>query len=213
MNVRDIRLNAARLRTWDEVLDAARAVSHSIVFIRSANAVRSTSSWSSNLKLKYAYCNECEDEISPIIESLKQSNSVHLSVSFYVKVSPTPAFLLDFSGSKTRPETTVFERWNVLLELMSREDEKDDEVEPSREVENVLAEVYRRANSHSDHVPLNTEYRFAITASKGVGTSSDSRSRDSRSRDSRSRDWIQRSNSMNSTSTGRLILKTLNIPL
>ena len=58
MNVRDIRLNAARLRTWDEVLDAARAVSHSIVFIRSANAVRSTSSWSSNLKLKYAYCND-----------------------------------------------------------------------------------------------------------------------------------------------------------
>ena len=102
MNVRDIRLNAARLRTWDEVLDAARAVSHSIVFIRSANAVRSTSSWSSNLKLKYAYCNECEDEISPIIESMKQSNSVHLSVSFYVKVSPTPAFLLDFSGSKTK---------------------------------------------------------------------------------------------------------------
>lgn len=212
MNVRDIRLNAARLRTWDEVLDAARAVSHSIVFIRSANAVRSTSSWSSNLKLKYAYCTECEDEISPIIESLKQSNSVHLSVSFYVKVSPTPAFLLDFSGSKTRPETTVFERWNVLLELMSPEDEKDDEVEPSREVENVLAEVYRRANSHSDHVPL-SEYSFAITASKGAGTSSDSRSRDSRSRDSRSRDWIQRSNSMNSTSTGRLILKTLNIPL
>lgn len=195
MNVREISLTPLEMG-WEEGQEAARALLHSICFIRATKATKTQSAVSRLLEdLKYPFCKEAESQIDAIIvESMRPYNQT-LCVSFFVKTISGNLFFSNLSSGGGRGGTSTFEKWFISMKV-------DDAgaTSPNAEVERALAEVFQHANK-TDHMPL-SDYEFSITIV-------------SNSKPAESKEWGsgRRSNSTSSTgqSKGRqFLLKTLN---
>lgn len=190
MNVREISLTPLEMG-WEEGQEAARALLHSICFIRATKATKTQSAVSRLLEdLKYPFCKEAESQIDAIVESMRPYNQT-LCVSFFVKTISGNLFFPNLSSGGGRGGTSTFEKWFISMKV-----DDADATSPNAEVERALAEVFQHANK-TDHMPL-SDYEFNITIV-------------SNSKPAESKEWGRRSNSTSSTGQGRqFLLKTLN---